>query len=79
MIADLYVQGRFWATILLPGDSLLALLADGIVAQATLKAAELHADLEAIEGVKCCISLRYKAPLTYHDDSPDPPDGDPQC
>jgi len=72
MKADLYVQGRFWATVLLPGDSLLALLAQGMIAQATDKAAELQSDLGAIEGVKCSISLRYKVPVTYETDTPDP-------
>ena len=72
MKADLYVQGAFWATIVLTSDSLLTLLADGMIAQATTKAAALQADLRAIEGVKCSISLRYAVPVTYNTEQPEP-------
>jgi len=65
MKADLYVQGHFWATIDLPGDSLLALLANGMITEAQRKAHQLHDDLIAIDGVTCSISLRVKQPPTY--------------
>lgn len=65
MKADLYVQGHFWATIDVPGDSLLALLAKGMITEATEKADQLHQDLDSLDGVTCSISLRVKEPVTY--------------
>jgi len=65
MRADLYVQGHFWATIDVPGDSLLALLAKGMITEANAKADQLKADLNGIDGVKCSIHLRLKGALIY--------------
>jgi len=65
MKADLYVQGRFWASIDVPGDSLLALLAAGMITEAQHKADQLKADLNAIDGVVCSIHMRLKNPVTY--------------
>ncbi len=65
MKADLYVQGNFWASIDVPGDSLIALLAKGMITEAQHKAEQLQADLMAIDGVQCSISLRLKKPVTY--------------
>lgn len=65
MKANLYVQGHFWATIDVPGDSLLALLAKGMIVEAQQKADQLKADLEAIDGVVCSIHMRIKNPVTY--------------
>ncbi|MBA7639367.1 hypothetical protein ES703_47025 [subsurface metagenome] len=72
MKADLYVQGHFWATIDVPGDGLLALLASGMITEAQRKADQLQADLNAIDGVVCSIHLRLKEPVTYtvHDYKP---------
>jgi len=67
MKADLYVQGHFWATINVPGDSLLALLASGMIVEAQRKADQLKADLEAIDSVACSIHLRFKTPVTFTD------------
>ncbi|MBA7592681.1 hypothetical protein ES708_34874 [subsurface metagenome] len=68
MKADLYVQGHFWATIDVPGDSLLTLLASGMITEAQQRAAQLEADLNAIDGVQCSIHIRY------HHLAPDIPD-----
>ena len=65
MKADLYVQGNYWATIDVPGDGLLALLAQGMITQAKQKAAQLQRDLNDLDGVVCSISLRLQAPTTY--------------
>lgn len=65
MKADLYIQGHFFAAIDLPGDSLLALLAKGMITEATARAALFQQDLQSIEGVECSISLRFKSPITY--------------
>jgi len=65
MKADLYVQGRYWATIDLPGDHLLALLATGMITEATRKAEQLAADLAELDGVKCSISLRIKGLVNF--------------
>ncbi|MBA7572252.1 hypothetical protein ES708_14028 [subsurface metagenome] len=66
MKADLYVQGQYWATIDVPGDSLLALLAKGMITEAQQKAEQLARDLNNLEGVSCSISLRRKEPVAYH-------------
>jgi len=60
MKADLYIQGHFWATIQVPGDSLLALLAKGMITEATIKMEQLKQDLELIDGVACSIHLRLR-------------------
>lgn len=70
MKADLYVQGHFWATIEVPGDSLLALLAQGMISRAERLATQLQDDLNALEGVDCSISLRIKKPVSFT--PPDP-------
>jgi len=67
MKADLYVQGHFWATIELPGDGFLALLAKGMIAEATQKADQLQRDLNSLDGVECSISLRIKKPAVGYD------------
>ena len=71
MKAELYVQGTYWATIDVPGDGLLALLAQGMIAQAKQKAAQLQRDLNDLDGVVCSISLRLQAPTTYTPDTAD--------
>ncbi|MBA7633504.1 hypothetical protein ES703_41072 [subsurface metagenome] len=65
MKADLYVQGNFWATIIIPGDSLLALLAKGMIAEANLKAQQLARELNDLDQVQCSVSLRFSDPVTY--------------
>lgn len=65
MKADLYVQGHFWATIIIPGDSLLALLAKGMIAEANLKAQQLASELNDLDQVRCSVSLRFSDPVTY--------------
>ncbi len=72
MKADLYVQGSFWATIDVPGDSLLALLAKGMITEAQQRADKLQADLDAIDRVKCSIHLRLQNVTIYPPDDPDP-------
>lgn len=62
MKADLYVQGNFWATIIVPGDSLLALLTKGMITEATRKAAQLANDLNDLDQVQCSINLRFRHP-----------------
>jgi len=64
MKADLYVQGHFWATIDVAGDSLLGLLAQGMITEATAKADQLRQDLDSLDGVTCSISLRVNDPVT---------------
>lgn len=66
MKADLYVQGHFWGTIDLPGDSLLALLAKGMITEAQQKAEQLRQDLNDLDGVSCSISLRLQGHVTYN-------------
>jgi len=65
MKADLYVQGHFWATIIIPGDSLLALLAKGMILEANLKAKQLTDQLTNLDQVQCSVSLRFSDPATY--------------
>jgi len=72
MKADLYVQGNYWATIDVPGDGLLALLAQGMITQAKQKAAQLQRELNDLDGVVCSISLRLQAPTTYPPGTGDP-------
>lgn len=71
MKADLYVQGNFWATIIIPSDSLLALFAKGMITEANRKAAQLATDLSNLDDVKCSIHLRFRHPVT---DTPDTDD-----
>ena len=66
MKAELYVQGHFWATIEIPGDGLLALLAAGMISHTEHRADELKRYLEHLAQVHCAISLRAKQPLRYH-------------
>lgn len=68
MKADLFVQGQFWATIIIPGDSLLALLAKGMIAEANLKAAQLANELNDLNQVQCSVSLRFSDPVAYSSD-----------
>jgi len=65
MQAHLYVQGNFWASIVIPGDSLLALLAKGMIDQANAKAQQLAKDLNDLDQVQCSISLRLRNTPTY--------------
>lgn len=67
MKADLYVQGNFWASIQIPGDSLLALLAKGMITQANQKAQQLAQDLADLDQVQCSVSLRLTKPVAYSD------------
>jgi len=69
MKADLFVQGNFWATIIIPGDSLLALLAKGMISEATRKAEQLAKELNDLDQVQCSINLRFRHPVDY---TPDP-------
>ena len=71
MKADLYVQGQFWASIDVPGDSLLALLAKGMLTEVTEKADQLKHDLELVDGVACSIHLRIKDPVSFIPDTQD--------
>lgn len=59
MNADLYVQGRFWATISIPGDSLLALFAEGMVTHAAHQAELLQENHDMLGTVACSIHMRY--------------------
>lgn len=65
MKADLYVQGHFWATIIIPGDGLLALLAKGMIAEANLRAQQLTTVIDDLDQVHCSVSLRFEEPVTY--------------
>ena len=65
MKADLYVQGAFWATIIVPGDSLLALLAKGMITEANRKAEQLAKELNDLDQVQCSINLRFRHPVNY--------------
>jgi len=71
MKADLYVQGDFWATIIVPSDSLLALLAKGMITEANRKATRLVEELKDLDSVECSINLRYRDPISYLPE-PDP-------
>jgi len=68
MKADLYVQGNFWATIVIPGDSLLALLAKGMITEANRKTEQLANDLGNLDQVQCSINLRFRDPVHYTPD-----------
>ncbi|TEU08466.1 MAG: hypothetical protein E3J25_11980 [Anaerolineales bacterium] len=69
MKADLYVQGHFWASIDIPGDSLLALLAKGMITEANEKAQALAKELNDLNQVHCSVSLRLSHPVTYTPDT----------
>lgn len=65
MKANLYLQGHFWASINLPGDSLLALLAKGMITEANRKPQQLADELNNLDQVECSISLRILGKPTY--------------
>jgi len=65
MKADLYVQGHFWATVDVPPNSLLDLLAQGMISRAERLCTELQDDLNALADVDCQISLRLKMPVPF--------------
>lgn len=65
MKADIYVQGNFWASIVIPGDSLLALLAKGMITQANEKVRQLATELTDLDQVQVSVSLRFRDPVTY--------------
>ena len=65
MKADLYVQGNFWATLIIPGDSLLAVLAKGMIDEANRKAQQLAKELNDLNQVQCSINLRFRHPVDY--------------
>lgn len=58
MEANVYIEGEFWATILIPGDSPLAFLAKAITDQ--VNAVHSPAGLEPanLNCITCTISLR---------------------
>ncbi len=74
MKADLYVQGNYWATIDVPGDGLLALLAKGMITEANEKAAQLARELTDLDHIQCSVSLCIRHGPTYAvpDDTADP-------
>jgi len=74
MKANLYLQGNFLASIEIPGDSLLALLAKGMITEATQKAQELARELNDLDQVRCSVSLRIQHGPAYAvpDDTADP-------
>jgi len=72
MKADLYVQGLFWATVDVPDDGLLAMLADGTLTHATERASQLQHDFDNIDGIKCSISLRFSEPVADPSDTAEP-------
>lgn len=65
MKAKLYVQGVYWATLDVPGDSLLALLAQGMITRANLEAAALHQSLLGPTDVRCSVNIHIQPPVTY--------------
>jgi len=65
MKADLYVQGNFWATMDVPGDAFLTILAKGILAHARGQIDTLERDMQELQGISCSISLRVKLPTVY--------------
>lgn len=74
MKADLYLQGHFIASVEIPGDSLLALLAKGMITEANERAQQLARELNALDQVPCSISLRIRHGPTcaVPDDTIDP-------
>ncbi len=74
MKADLYVQGQYWASIDIPGDSLIALLAKGMITKANEKAAQLARELTDLDHVECTVtlSIRHDPAYTVPDDTADP-------
>jgi len=69
MKADLYLQGNFWATIVIPGDGLLALLARGMITEANRKASQLVNELNDLDQVQCTINMRISHPVNFTPDS----------
>jgi len=74
MKADLYVQGHFWASIDIPGDSLLALLAKGMITEANEKAAQLARELTDLDQIQCTVTLciRHDPAYAVPDHTADP-------
>jgi len=66
MKADLYVQGNYWATIEIPGDSLLALLAKGMITEASDKLDALANELNDLDHVQCSVSLHIRETVAYN-------------
>ena len=74
MKANLFVQGHFWASIDIPGDSLIALLAKGMITEANEKAAELARELTDLDQIQCTLtlSIRHDPAYAVPDDTADP-------
>lgn len=68
MKADLFVQGNYWASFDIPGDSLLALLAAGITATAEKTALRLQSEVGDLGHVECSVNIRWHHPTTYNTD-----------
>lgn len=60
MKADLFVQGIYWATIQIPDNSLLDLLAKGMITEASEKAAALACELTDLDHIECSVSLHIR-------------------
>lgn len=60
MRANIYLEGAFWATILIPGDSPLATLALGLANQAAPYSYSTLHPKPTIDDVTCTISLSLK-------------------
>lgn len=72
MRANIYLEGAFWATILIPGDSPLATLALGLANQAPPDTLTALRRTPTIDRVICMISLTLKPP-NYEDPHPEEP------
>ncbi len=65
MKADIFIQGHLCATISIPSDSLLGLLARGMITEAAPKLQRLARDLSDLDQVQCSVSLRIRTPTPY--------------
>lgn len=65
MRADIYVQGDFWASITIPGDSLIALLAKGMITEANEKVEHLATELADLDQVQVSVNMHLRHPVTY--------------
>lgn len=69
MEANVYIEGEFWATILIPGDSPLAFLAKAITDQVNAVRSPAGLEPANLDCITCTISLRtgqqlYAEPVT---------------
>jgi len=66
MEAKLYIDGNYWATILIPGDNPITTLAQGIANQANMERTLNNPKRYTTDDVDCSIMLRLKRTTLFN-------------